>query len=139
MSLKNPIFRKFSYTAPFDNAVKMVIDGTQYYITRKDLNDSYVLDRFANCYLLYILFHSYVSYLIADSQVELGIIGGLNLLSFIATKEYLTPLVVLSLFSHLCLGVVFFIRAMTDGNASQFICYFVHIGANQYMFSFYTD
>lgn len=139
MSLKNPIFRKFSYTAPFDNAVKMVIDGTQYYITRKDLNDSYVLDRFANCYLLYILFHSIITYLIAYTQSELAIISGINLLSFIGTKEYLTPLVVLSLFSYYCLGVVFFIRVMTDGEASQLVCSIIHICANQYMFSFYTD
>lgn len=139
MSLKNPVFRQFSYTAPFDNAVKVMVDGGQYYITRKDLNESYFLDKIANCYLSYILFHTLITYIITTSQMEFAIIGTCNAIAFMATKEYLTPLVVMSLFMQYCLLVIFFIRMIQEKDWIQFVFFGLHAGTNQYIHTFYSD
>lgn len=96
----NPIFLTYSYSTYFEGSVRLNINGKVYYMNAKDYYDSINLDIAATIYMVYCALHliacTFMVHFCAN-DMEANVIITANMMSIVATKEYISPIFVMSL------------------------------------------
>lgn len=136
----NPIFTTYAITSHFDGSMRLYVNGKVYYMNAKDYYDSIRLDICSTIYMLYCLLHLISSYFmtpmhtnqLTQNDIELNMITAANMMSMIATKEYISPIYVLSLTLWYMLAVYYMLDLWNHIVPFIFTCF--HIVITHFIF-----